>query len=442
MRKTILWLFAIALVSRAIIALLQITYGIDNQVNLDWYLYGAFNPGFELYHDFYGYYVVQLANLSKGLIPYKDFGYSYPPLFLYLLYPFFKLGGQHLASIPIWLADAVTAPVIYLIVKHIVSEKIAIFAGLSYAISPFFLLYEGYLWYSSQPMTLFLLFALYFLLVKRPMIASIMIGVAILLKQEVIFILPIFFVWTAIYYRKDLLRGMSVIGAMVASVSIPFLLLAPRLYISDLSYGLYPAYPSGSSATNATSDPSTTASLATTSLSCQTFSDTWRSLVCNFGTFTYTDIKHTPGLSVLFSPAFLNSISLWLGIPLVCIICYYLFIFRHNFNGSILIISSATAMTIFVAIFDVEIHSIYRYYLVPVYALILISSYDRNSLLLAVFTPIVSLFLPSGSIQLIPPLACIIWILIASYNKEIAREKSESPNVLAGPPVFEMKVSS
>ncbi len=79
-------------------------------------------------------------------------------------------------------------------------------------------------------------------------------------------------------------------------------------------------------------------------------------------------------------------------------------------------ISSALAMTIFVAVFDAEIHSVYRYYMVPVYALILAASYDRSSLLLAFLTPILCLFLPSGSIQLIPPLACMIWILMIRYK--------------------------
>ena len=136
-------------------------------LNFQTYLYGNFNPGLEIYHDFYGYYVTQLIDLSKGMIPYKDFAYSYPPLFLYSLYPFFKLGGEYAASIPILLADAATSPLIYVIVRRFASERISLAAGISYAISPFFLIYEGYLWFSSQPMTFFLLLALYLLFNKK-----------------------------------------------------------------------------------------------------------------------------------------------------------------------------------------------------------------------------------------------------------------------------------
>src|SRR5579862_4907124 len=129
MRKTILWLFVIALISRAVVAILQVKFGINDQLNFETYLYGGFNPGLELYRDFYEYYVVQLHDLSLGLLPYRDFAYSYPPLFLYTLYPLYSLGGQYLASIPIWIADAATAPVVYLIVRRFSNSKISLIAG-------------------------------------------------------------------------------------------------------------------------------------------------------------------------------------------------------------------------------------------------------------------------------------------------------------------------
>src|SRR5487761_498050 len=106
MRKIILWLFVIALAARALVAYLQIAYGIYSQTDFNQQLYGMFTPGLELYHDFYAYYGTQLADLATGQLPYRDFAYSYPPLFLFTLYPLFVSFGVQAASIPILLTDA------------------------------------------------------------------------------------------------------------------------------------------------------------------------------------------------------------------------------------------------------------------------------------------------------------------------------------------------
>lgn len=416
MRRTVLWLFAIALLSRAVIALLQIAYGINNQVNLDVYLYGPFNPGFEIYHDFYGYYVVQLADLSKGLIPYKNFGYSYPPLFLYALYPFFSLGGQYAASIPILLTDAATSPLIYLLARRYTSQKISVIAGLSYALSPFFLLYEGYLWFSSQPMTFFLLLSFYLLLIEKPVYSSAALALSILFKQEIIFVLPVYLLMYATHFKKDLFKGLTVLCALIFLISLPFLIIAPTGYVASVSYSTLahsyiPLSPSG----NQTSSISSASSQTSASLTCNTLSNTWRSLVCNYGGFTYTDHKVVVPWTVIFTGPFLNTISFWIAVPLFVIASYYLLILRKNEN--VFLLSSALLLMAFVSIFDFEVHSVYRYYNIPVYALILASSNSRGTLLIASVIPVLTLFLPSGPVQLIPPLFSILALLIINYSK-------------------------
>ena len=55
------------------------------------------------------------------------------------------------------MADALTAPVIYLIVRKFSTEKVAFIAGLGYAFSPLAIVNEGYIWMNPQPMTLCLL---------------------------------------------------------------------------------------------------------------------------------------------------------------------------------------------------------------------------------------------------------------------------------------------
>jgi hypothetical protein len=419
MRKTILWLFVVALISRAIIALIQISYGISSQANLDLYLYGPTNPGFELYHDFYYYYVAQLIELSKGLLPYRDFGYSYTPLFLYVLYPFFAVGGKYLASVPILLADAATVPLIYLIVRRLANTKISFLAALSYALSPFFLLYEGYLWYSSQPMTFFLLLAVYFLFTKKPIYSSAIFAVAVLFKQEVIFVLPVYLMW----YIKDSKKGVGkvliVFCSITLMVSLPFLVTYPGGYISAISYGTIghsyvpPINPAAATSTNLSS----TVPLTSDSLICSTLSSTLKGLICNYGNFTYTDVKSIPPLSVIFTADFINSIALWIAIPLIAIVSYYAFLLRKL--DTTFLLSGAISLMIFIAVFDLEIHSIYRYYLIPVYALILSSSNNRSSLAISVIAPIISLFLPSGPVQMDPPLICMAALSMMQFKNSI-----------------------
>jgi hypothetical protein len=420
MRKIILSLFAIALLSRAIVALLQIGFGINNQINLDVYLYGSINPGFEIYHDFYFYYVPQLVDLSKGLVPYVDFGYSYPPLFLYVLYPFFLLAGKYAASIPILLADAATAPVIFAIVRKFSTYRISLIAGLGYAVSPFFLLYEGYLWFSSQPMTFFVLLSMYLLFSKRPLYSTLVLAVAILFKQEVVFILPIYLIWYLKFYRKDVLKSIGIMLATLVSVSLPFLAISSSDYISSLSYatlapGYIPLNATTTSPQNST-EQSILANAASHTLNCSTFGGTWRSLVCNFGGLNYTDIKSVPSAGVIFTPAFLNDISPIIALVLIVVIFYYSFLIRNS--NVFVLITSAFALVIFIFAFDFEIHTIYRYYLVPVYALTLAASNSTKLALVSLSIPLISLFLPSGNIQLLPPLFGILLIMILVYQKK------------------------
>jgi len=420
MRKAVLWIFVVALVSRVIIALLQIVYGIDAQVNLDQYLYGPFNQGFELFHDFYGYYVTELMELNKGLLPYKDFGYSYPPLFLYSLYPFFVAGGKYFASIPILSADTLTAPMIFLIARRFTSQRISLLAGLSYALSPFFLLYEGYLWFSSQPMTFFILLSLYLLMIEKPVYSSVAFATAVLFKQETIFILPIYLLWYYKEYGKSVYKGLIAIASILLAVSLPFLLASPFDYISAVSYATIGSTYTPLNATTTTTNPvgaySTTAGVSQ-SLNCVTASSTWRSLVCNIGGFTYTDVKSVPPLNVILTGPFLNTIGPIVALGLFVIIAYYLYLTRKDSVFGIL--CSAVALMIFVAAFNYDIHTLYRYYEIPVYALVLASCKFRSSLIIAALLPVASLFLPSGSSELIPPLVSILAVLIINYNHSL-----------------------
>ena len=429
MRRTIISLFVIAVIVRAVIAIIQMEYGINDSVNLDLYLYGPFNPGLELYHDFYSYYVVQLAELAKGLIPYRDFSYSYPPLFLYCMYPFYLLGGPTSASIPIWVSDAATAPLIYLVARYFTNSRLSLLAGISYALSPFFLLYEGYLWFASQPMTFFMILSLYLLLTKRPMWSAVVFAISVLFKQELILLLPVYAIWYSKNYSKPvfLKSQLTIVGVLLA-VSLPFILITPIPYITSVGYGLIPYFSTPISHPSTSTIVSQLANSASSShsLVCNTISNTWRSLVCNYGNFTYTDAKLVPSWTVIFTAPFMDQLGILFFFPMLGVTIYNLIRLRHD--ETVLFLFGSVILTGFLAIFAIEIHSIYRYYLIPAYIFPLVSSRTRLSLTLAIGLPLLSLVFPSGNVQLLFPLFDVLLVLLFNQKSMSAANNIVMPN--------------
>ena len=392
------------------------TYGINDQLNFERNIYGILNPGLELYHDFYAYYVVQLQDLARGLIPYKDFAYSYGPLFLYSLYPFFRLGGATLASAPILVTDAATASIIYLVVRRMASEKLAIVAGLAYAVSPFALLYEGYLWFSSQPMTLFILLSLFFLFEKKPVYASIALAVAILFKQEAFFVFPIFLVWQLREFKLDLRKSLSVFLSILIAVSLPFVLISSSGYAMSLTYGLFgsigvPSIPTGGSG------PSLPPIATNQTLTCSQMINNTMNSICTYGNFVYTSSQHNvPFWQLLLQPDFLNDISYWILIPLLGISCFL--IIKSKNDPARYLVASAYLGLGFNLVFGLLVHTIFRYYLLPVYVLFLAGSTNRTSVAASIIFALISLVLPSGPFQLIPPVFIGLAVLLSKSNQK------------------------
>ena len=217
LNKRVTLLFGIAALSRTVVALLQIFSGIKSV------------PASPLgaWSDFYSIYGIDLHSLSSGLLPYKDFGYWYPPLFLYVLYMFYVIGGLHAASIPVILADSATAPLIYSLAAFSAGKRVAFASGLLYALLPVALVEEGYLWLSSQPMTLLLLLSIYLLLRNYPILSSLILAVSILFKQEAVFILPVYVFWYAFRGRSKMKKGFTVFVFSLFLASLPFLVISP-----------------------------------------------------------------------------------------------------------------------------------------------------------------------------------------------------------------------
>ena len=204
-------------------------------------------------------------------------------------------------------------------------------------------------------------------------------------------------------------------------VSLPFLLTTPGGYVTSVSDGtLDHSYipPLSSIATSGNSSQPVSI-VGPQSLACSSVSNTWRSLVCNYGNLTYTDFKSQLSWTVIFTWPFLNTISPFLALPLFGLSLYYVYVLRKADKSFVLL--SGLILSVFIIVFDLEIHSIYRYYFIPVYALLLIATNDRYSLGISIGAPLVSLILPSGEVQLLPPLIGMLAILFRDYWKSLPK---------------------
>jgi Gpi18-like mannosyltransferase len=400
MTKEIALLFGIAVAVRGILSLSQIIYGQQGF------------PGLPLstWNDFYTTYTLWLGYVQHGLLPYRDFPvYKYTPLFLYGLYPFYAAGGAAAAAIPIVVSDAATAVVVYLIVGRFAKTKIAFAAGLTYAFSPFVLNYEGYLWLSSQPMTLLILLAIYLLNANKPTFSIGVLAVAVMFKQEALFILPAYLVLYAMEYTRGVLKGIGLFVAIVVVLSLPFLILAPRAYLYSVNYfpigqiiNLGPwekSLPISSGIVNtAVSMPNPLGTCEMT-----TFPGLYTGTLCggvhNLQAFASSLILGT-----------LNQIASFLAPLLLVLFASAALVIRRAPNFA-QIMCAYSCLGLLLA-FSKLIEPALAYYFVPVYALVFASVRDARTLAVGGATAILSATIPEGPFQFILPLASLFLITI------------------------------
>jgi 4-amino-4-deoxy-L-arabinose transferase-like glycosyltransferase len=127
---------------------------------------------FETWSDYaYAYFPSVLA-FKSGFLPYVNFYYPYPPLFLYALTLFSCPGVSWGSAVPLVLADALTAIPVYLIARRFMSERASFLTSLVFVLAPLNLLYADYVWLNPPLTTLFLMSSLYCFLEARYNLSS------------------------------------------------------------------------------------------------------------------------------------------------------------------------------------------------------------------------------------------------------------------------------
>lgn len=342
----------------------------------------------ETYDDFRAYYIQWFHLLSSGLLPYRDFFVQYPPLFLYGLYPLYQLGGSYGVAFGIILADSGSAALIYLIVRARAGRKPAVVAGFGYALSPFALLYEGYLLWSMQPMLFFLLLSFLFLDRGKTLSSAAVLAVAVLFRQEAVFVFPAYILYLWRTERKLIVKGAIVLAGILLIVSLPFLVAAPTQYVSTMAYqqGSYPTNSSGAASISA--------------------------ITTVYNGMTSSPIP--PSLSYHQVKAVLDIIFQWTLIPISLLVLPGLFVGRGK--GSFVAFSSAYSIATLVMVFSylggfVPLSLVARYPYLPVYALLLVTGGSWKVPLTAAAFASVSLLLPPGVIQMALPFFAILAVM-------------------------------
>ncbi len=345
-RSLIVMLFVVALAMRLALVYYGSVHGVLQ-----------FNLYIENFGDFAGTYLSWLKALSAGLMPYSGFFYQYTPLFLYLLYPFYVIGGYTGAALPIVLADAGASVIIYAIVARVSgSRRAALAAGLAYAFSPLALLYEGLLLFSVEPMLLFVLLAVYLLYEERPVYSVACLAIAVLLRQEAIFLLPIYLLSYRKYGIGTYVKMATVFAGLLLLVSAPFLLTAPAQYLSDVMY-----------------------------LSCR------------------CDIY---SIWLPFLPQ-IDAAVPWLVPLLAAMVAFVLYGERRKKNFAV--IFGAFLFAVFVAAFGyTHPHTLFRYYYLPAYALLVAASRKWQMSATLFCAMALSIILPPGPVQELLPFASIL----------------------------------
>jgi len=193
-------------------------------------------PSAESWQDFSLSYVPAVDALKSGFLPYRDFFYPYPPLFLYALTVFSYLPLPSWSSaLPLVIGDAMTVVPLYLIARELGGERAALLASLVFVASPLNLYYVDYLWLNPSLTTLFLMTSVYLLIKRLYGLSAAALALSFGFKQTALVALPVIVLVLGMKRSKAVaLRYFAYSAAGCILVSIPFIALSPANYLDSV----------------------------------------------------------------------------------------------------------------------------------------------------------------------------------------------------------------
>ena len=194
-------------------------------------------PNAENWQDFALAYMPAAYAFRSGFLPYNDFFYPYPPLFLYVLTAFSYLPlPSWSGAIPLVAADALTVVPLYLIARKFSGERNALLASALYILAPTNLYYADYLWLNPPLTTLFLMVSLYLILEKRYDLSALTLAVSIGFKQTALLALPflLLVIWKGDRGRAGAGRYLLITGLACLLMSLPYLFTSPGAYLASI----------------------------------------------------------------------------------------------------------------------------------------------------------------------------------------------------------------
>jgi len=194
-------------------------------------------PNAENWQDFSLAYMPAATAFKSGLLPYNDFFYPYPPLFLYAqtAFSYFPLPAWS-GAIPLVAADALTVLPVYLIARKFWGERNAVLASSLLVLAPTNLYYVDYLWLNPSLTTLFLMVSIYLLIEGRYDLSALTLAVSIGCKQTALFALPVILavMLKGQRGRSGAVRYLLLVAFVCVLVSLPYLVISPGAYLASI----------------------------------------------------------------------------------------------------------------------------------------------------------------------------------------------------------------
>ena len=194
-------------------------------------------PNAENWQDFALAYAPAAQAFKGGFLPYRDFFYPYPPLFLWALTAFSPFPYvSWLTGFPLVAADAATVLPVYLIARQFTSERVSKLVSVLFILAPTNLYYADYLLLNPPLTTLFLMTSVYLLLRRRYGWSALALALSIGFKQTSVIALPVILLllWRNKGQKGEALKYLLIVAATCLAFSLPYLIVAPTLYIDSV----------------------------------------------------------------------------------------------------------------------------------------------------------------------------------------------------------------